>query len=209
MRPVTQVRTLAAGVVAAIAATQAPTINTPLLINGSLASGGVATMTAQQFVGLTSAGNLSAVNFTITGTDDQGRVISQTIAGPNANTVQTTLNYLTVTSIVPSATSAVTLTVDTVSAGASAEIPLDKYLKPFQVSFSVEGFTGTPNVIVEWTMGDVFGGAPGPFNWFVSSINGVSTNTAGSLISPVSAIRVRHQAAGTVTFRVEQAGMIG
>ena len=51
---------------------------------------------------LTSSGNISGVNFTITGTDANGAVQSETIAGPNANTVSTTKYFATVTQIAAS-----------------------------------------------------------------------------------------------------------
>ena len=50
-------------------------------------------------VTLTSTGNISGVNFTITGTDASGSAASQTIAGPNNNTVTSTQKFLTVTQI--------------------------------------------------------------------------------------------------------------
>ena len=50
-------------------------------------------------VTLTSAGNISGVNFTITGTDENGDAVSETRAGPNANTVTTTEAFLTVTGV--------------------------------------------------------------------------------------------------------------
>lgn len=49
-------------------------------------------------VSLTSANNNSGVNFTVTGTVN-GRAISQTIAGPNNNTVETTAVFDVITSI--------------------------------------------------------------------------------------------------------------
>jgi hypothetical protein len=48
---------------------------------------------------LTSANNLSAVNFTITGTDIYGNAQSEVLAGPNANTVASVNSYSSVTSI--------------------------------------------------------------------------------------------------------------
>ena len=54
-------------------------------------------------VTLTSTANFSGVNFTITGTDESGAVITETRAGPNNNTVTTTDAFLTVTSIVTNA----------------------------------------------------------------------------------------------------------
>lgn len=56
-------------------------------------------------VTLTSANNLSAVNFTITGMSG-GVAVAQTIAGPNANTVSTTSFFSSVTSITTSAAAA-------------------------------------------------------------------------------------------------------
>jgi len=48
---------------------------------------------------LTSAGNISGVNFTITGIDDWGYNISHVMAGPNANTVTSTKCFKTIISI--------------------------------------------------------------------------------------------------------------
>ncbi len=208
MRPVTQTRALAAAAVAAIAASQTTAGAGNLLINGSLASGGVATLAAQQVVGITSAGNDSAVNFTVTGTDDQGRVISQTIAGPNINTVQTTLNFRTVTSIAVSAAVASAVTVDTLQIGASTEVPLDQYITVLNISIAVE-VTGTVNYTVQYTFDDIFGGAPGPFNWLnFTSMTGQAANANGTLISPVRAVRLlNNSGAGTAKMLVVQSGL--
>lgn len=73
-----------------------------LTINGALASGGVATLGEQARITLYSTANYSAVTFTIYGTDTMGRSISETMAGPNNNTVTSTLNYKTVTRIASS-----------------------------------------------------------------------------------------------------------
>jgi VCBS repeat-containing protein len=50
-------------------------------------------------VTLTSTGNISAVNFTIIGTDTTGATITETIAGPNNSTVYFTKVYSTVLSV--------------------------------------------------------------------------------------------------------------
>jgi len=210
MRPVTFSRTLAAAAVGAICASQTTAGAGNLLINGTLASAGVATLAAQQTVGITSAGNDSAVNFTVTGTDDQGRVISQTIAGPNANTVQTTLNYRTVTQIAVSAAVASAVTVDTLQIGGSQEIPVDRYLGPTDISVGVI-VTGTLNYTVQWTLDDVFGAAPGPFTWFSAGANlvGASTTQSGSIGAPVSAIRLlTNSGNGAGKIIVQQSGMV-
>ena len=52
-------------------------------------------------IGFESAGNISGVNFTVNGFADADRhvAISETLAGPNANTVQTTNYFYVITSI--------------------------------------------------------------------------------------------------------------
>jgi hypothetical protein len=208
MRPVPQTRALVAAAVGAICAAQTTAGAGNLLINGSLASGGVATMAAQQILGITSTGNLSAINFTVTGTDDQGRVISQTIAGPNNSTVQTTLNYRTVTQIAVSAAVGTNVTVDTLQIGASTEVPLDLYITEFNVNLVVE-VIGTVNYTVQYTFDDVFGGAPGPFNWINhSQLTNQTGNGNGTLVGMTRATRVlTNSGSGSVKFQVIQGGL--
>jgi hypothetical protein len=77
-----------------------------LMINGSLAGGGqVIFMGFARTVSLTSTSNLSAVNFTITGTIN-GITITDVIAGPNNNTIESDLIFDTVLSIATSAAAA-------------------------------------------------------------------------------------------------------
>lgn len=65
-------------------------------------------------VSLTSTANLSAVNFTVSGYDVYGQPMTSTIAGPNANTVNTPKAFYQVTNIAASAAVATA-----VSAGSS------------------------------------------------------------------------------------------
>jgi len=209
MRPVIFTRQLVAGVVGAIAAAQTTAGAGNLVINGTLASGGVATMAAQQFVGLTSVGNLSAVNFTITGTDDQGRAISQTIAGPNANTVLTTLSYRTVTQIAVSAAVGTNVTADTVGSGASQELPVDVYVTNFNVSLFAE-VTGVVNYTIQFTGDDVFSG-PGPFNWLpVTGLLAQVANQNAQQTQIVKAFRIlTNSGQGSVKLIMIQGGIGG
>lgn len=71
-----------------------------LTIDGTLASGGVATFDVPRNVTLTVATtNQSGINFTITGTDEYGVAMTEKIAGPNNNTVQGAKAFKTVTSV--------------------------------------------------------------------------------------------------------------
>ncbi len=62
-------------------------------------------------VSLTSGGNLSAGHFTVTGYDQYGRKQTQTLVGPNGDTVNTTKAFASVLSVVPTTTSATTVSV--------------------------------------------------------------------------------------------------
>ena len=69
-----------------------------LTINGALSSGGVATFVAARLITIASASDDSARTFTVTGTDVNGNVQTETIAGP-ATTVTGTLYFRTVTQV--------------------------------------------------------------------------------------------------------------
>lgn len=71
---------------------------------------------------LTSANNLSAVDFTITGTDIYGNPQSEVLAGPNANTVTSVDSYSSVISITTNAA------VNQVSVGLGTQGILGTYL---------------------------------------------------------------------------------
>lgn len=102
--------TIAAGGAAdddAFAASQALTADTPLTLEASAAA-----ITPPRELTLTSADDLSAVTFAIVGVDRYGQRITESIIGPNADTVSSKLIYSAIESITPDATSA-----DEVSAG--------------------------------------------------------------------------------------------
>lgn len=209
MRPIRLSRTLVAGATGAICASQTLGAAGNLLINGSLASGGVATMAAQQLIGLTSTGNLSAINFTITGTNDAGQSVTEVLAGPNNATVNSVNNYLTVTKIAASSAVGTAMTVDTVGVGASLPVPLDRYLNPVNVAVTVE-ITGTVNATGQFTTDDVFGGAPGPFTWFaIGGLSAITATAAANLVGPATAVRLlTNSGTGTAAFSVVQSGMM-
>ena len=69
-----------------------------LTINGALASGGVATFVAARLITIASASDDSGRTFTVTGTDVNGNVQTETMAGP-ATTVTGTLYFRTVTQV--------------------------------------------------------------------------------------------------------------
>lgn len=125
----------------------------PLTLNGSLASGGVATITNQpQRIGIHSNGNDSALTWTVTGTNWSGSTISETLAGGSSSTVNTVLSYATVTSIVGSAATASTVTVGTTGVGDSPWLFFDEWANAtLGMQFKV---TGTVNYTLFLTYDD-------------------------------------------------------
>lgn len=103
-----------------------------------------------------SATDHSAKTFTLTGTDADGRAITETLNAPGANaTVESTKYFLTLTS----ATVSATIGSDTMDFGwvdefASQTIPLDHYSS---VAALIQAeVTGTINFDIEITLDDIF-----------------------------------------------------
>ena len=73
-------------------------------------------------IGITSDGNDSGITFTITGTDVNGKALSETVTGPNSTTVYSTMstaaNFKTVTKIATSAATTGNITVGTAAVAA-------------------------------------------------------------------------------------------
>jgi len=101
---------------------QGLTANTPLLLNGSYVNKTTKTVNFVDDFGivpritLNSAANLSGINFLITGYQN-GVFISETLAGPNANTVTSVNCFDSVAQIIPSGTTGSTLQVGVAALG--------------------------------------------------------------------------------------------
>lgn len=96
-------------------------------LNGSLVSGGVATLDQPRRVLFTSAGNDSGITFTITGTDWNNVPASEVLTGANATTTYSVYDYKTVTSIVASGASAGNVSIGTNGVASSRPVFLDTY----------------------------------------------------------------------------------
>lgn len=208
MRAVTQTRTLGAADPNGIALDQQLGAAGNLSLDGAFVVDGVAVLDAQRQVSLESAGNISAANFIITGTDESGNIVEETIAGPNATTVATAVNFLTVTQIAVDASFATDVEVGTNGVGASQEIPLDQYVSPFNVSLAVI-VTGTINYTVQFTFDDIFASNSGPFTWFDhSDLTALAVDAEAVLVSVVRAVRIlTNSGTGTGRFETQQAGL--
>lgn len=145
---------------AAVSALQTTAGAGSLIINGTLSSSIQGNFPAiasfnnlQRTVSLTSTGNLSAVNFTITGMLE-GATVSQTIAGPSNNTVQTTQLFNTVTSVTVDGAVGTNVSV---GSGSSGQMPWLKYnynATVFGLTAAI-AVTGTINYSVVATLDEV------------------------------------------------------
>ena len=211
-----QILAFTAGSANSIALSQTPASAGNLTLNGSLVTGGVATLPQVRRVGITSTGADTGNNFTITGTNSSGAVISETLAGPAANaTVTSAYNYATVTSISVSAATAGAITVGTTTTpiGSSDWKQPNRNITPANMSVGVYIASGSANVTVEYTYDDpnllVPSNSAIPPNVFpMTSLQNVTSTIDGVLNQPVSAVRATvNSGTGTVDFYTLQAGI--
>lgn len=179
MRPIyATVGPLTAASANAICLSQTPSGAGALTLNGALVSGGVATLDTARRILITCAGNETGKTFVLTGTAANGKVQAETLAGPNATTVQSTLDFKTITSITISAAAAGALTVGTSAVASSRWLRLDNWAFP-QVAIQCD-VSGTVNYTVQQTLddpnSDTLPVSPSAVNW----VNHPDTNLVGA-----------------------------
>lgn len=188
----------ATGVATAVAALQSPGAGA-ILINGTLATSGVATLALPQRLLFTSGASDAGITFTITGTGPDGATIRETIQGGVATAV-TTQTFKTVSAITHTGSVAGTLTVGTQLTGGVASTPW--FVTNWHVADQVLGIavivSGGVNYSVDMTMEDParpLGYPPvGVFNpdnpktVFPTVFNIGGTSTANAVYSPFATI---------------------
>jgi hypothetical protein len=160
----------------------------------------------QRTISLTSTNNLSAINFTISGYLN-GQPVSQIIAGPNNNTVNTTQLFNTVTSISFSAG------VTAVSAGIGVTgntnlYTYDHHATTPDISVQVV-VTGTITYSVDVTNDDANKPLPIP-TWFnpITAMTNATTTQFGNIVYPIVFTRVSVSAGtGSLTATFVQQGL--
>lgn len=177
-----------------LGALQAPTINVPLtfanpLYNANFASGRVngpiAAMPQDNVrtISLTSTSNLSAMNFTFTGVNEQGLALTEVLAGPNNNTVYSKNAYFKIFSIVPSSTSVSTVSIG-IGGGYTMPYRHDYYNLESLISYEISNVpTGNPvsllpqitNDLGEVTVGQTI--IPAAQTWFTMPIDQTAVTT--------------------------------
>lgn len=215
-QPVVFTQTLATAAANNVSASQSPGAGA-ILINGSAASGGVATLDTQRRVLITSGGSDAGITFTVNGTNQAGNPISDTFAG-GAVTAQSNLDFKTVTGVTHTGSVASTITIGTNGAGSSLWQITNWNATPENIGFVVEVRSGAANFTVQYTFDDpnilpMTGGLNAAGSAFPLALNHPivtnSTATVDSTFStPVLAYRLlTNSGTGTLVFRGLQSGL--
>lgn len=166
----------------------------------------------ERTVSLTSTGNLSSINFTITGKDIRGTALTETRTGPNNNTVYTTAYFYEVDTVTVDAAVGTSVSVGIGTTGRSQWYKIDYQLTPISVGVGVT-VSGTD---LTWTlvqtMYNVSTAEPAA-NSIINcdDINLVSQTISrqGNFAFPVAATRCQISAStsGSLVFNINQAGV--
>lgn len=141
-------------------------------------------------VTLTSAGNLSAANITITGLSMRGDAQTETIAGPNANTVTTTAYWKEIYSVTSSGALASAITLGIGSVGRSNPFLNDYYILGDTTSTQVV-VTGTINYSAQVTLDNPQTNAsPTWFSHPTAGLVAATTTQIGYMTTPAVAQRI-------------------
>lgn len=180
-------------------------------INGALASKGVATMpnTAQKV--LITTGDTTHT-FTITGTNQAGAIISETL-GPASTTVLSALDYYTVTGVSVSGTLTAAATIGTNGTGSTPWVKLDEWANT-QCSIQIN-VTGVVNYTVQSTLDDPNSPTnpvvPSAVTWISSNdtnvVGATSSLQTNYLFAPSWVRCLLNSGSGSCTMTVTQANV--
>lgn len=210
--PITRTKALAVAASAnGISLSQTPGAAGNLTITGSLASGGVASLTSQRRVLFTFAGNEAARTFVVYGTKQGGATIQETVAGTAPGTVATNLDFLTVTRISVDAATAGALTVGTNGVGSTDWQSVNAMVTPpnIGVQFVV---TGTANFTLQGTNMDpnnLPSGVSYPATFDHPTLAALTANAQGTWNDAISFFRVTiNSGTGSVQTTYVQSGLV-
>lgn len=194
-----------------ICQSQTPLAAGAMTLNGALVSGGVALLAQARRVLFTFAADETGHSFTITGTDVNGQVQTDVVAGTTAGTAYGAIDFLTVTSVRISAAATGAIKVGTNTVASSRWMRLDEWA-PAPVSLQCT-VTGTVNYTVEQTMQDPdspYGTPLSPYQvtWLTSpppALSGATASAFSYLSNPPLWLRVTlNSGSGSVSTVVAQ-----
>lgn len=194
-----------------IAQAQNPAGAGNLTLNGALVTAGVAQLGVARRVLITAAADESDRTFTITGTDWFGNAQVEAITGPNATTVYTNSDFLTVTSVATSGAGSGNIEVGTNGVASSPPLVLDIYARQ-TVALQVDA-VGTVNWTVQQTLDNVFDTESENIVWFDHPDAEMVAETVDRQSRydavPFATRIVLNSGAGSVVYTIVQPGLIG
>lgn len=211
-------KTLAAASANNIAVSQSPGAGA-IVLNGAAVANNVAIIdtfnaatnsSPGRRVLITSGSSDAGINFTVTGTNASGNIVSDTFPG-GATTAQSNLDFVMVLGVTHTGSVASTITIGTDGVG-SSEWQTWNFMghSPMNLGYAVELVSGAISYTVQYTYDDPNNLPPGvafplPFN----SILLTQTGTADSTLStPLIATRVLiNSGTGVIRVRTVQAGI--
>lgn len=219
MNPVRVTLQLAAAVGNGICESQSASGAQALTLNGSLVTGGVATMDVARRVLVSSTGNDSGITFTVAGGDRYGQPISEVVSGTNAASAYTRQDFLTVTSVRTSGATASSVTVGTNSIGSTQWFAPSREISPVNIGIGV-WVSGTVNYSVEHTYDDPNAGdgtfsveptsSQPPVVWPDAILASKTAQAEGGFTMPIFAYRLTvNSGTGAATMQAIQAGIAG
>jgi hypothetical protein len=174
-------------------------------------------------VTLTSAGDDSAINYTLSGVDINGAPLNEVLAGPNAATVQSVNSYHALYSVIGDANTTSPLSIGIASSGTSQPITLDKFRNnsasslieviPNGATYTVQGTAQAP--LLGFGIGSSVGGVNQPatiistITW--NSIPAFTAKTANILATAnnnYTALRITVAGAQALKMYVYQPGLV-
>jgi len=155
-----------------------------LLINGLLAVSGVAILPQARHVSILCAADEHLINFTVTGTNRYGEIISESIIGGTAGTAnKTTKNFKTVTGISIDAALTGNVSLGTADSMHTPWVPVSYKDGWMDAAYTVSS-GGSLTKALQTTMGDVFNAAEDllPVDGALGTAVGLKTATAMRLL---------------------------
>jgi hypothetical protein len=191
----------------AAAGTQTVNYGGNVAINGTLVVAGVAVLATPQRVLITTAD--STTKFTINGASADGSLLTETVTS-NGTSVQSALDYASVSSITVNQLATAAITVGTNGVGSTPWVRLDEWASPS--SLIQCDATGTVNYTVQFTLNDPNSPtnpvAPSAVDWINSNdaaaVGATASIQTNALFSPLYARTLLNSGSGSVTMTVSQ-----
>lgn len=185
-----------------------------LVLNGSLVSGGVATLDVARRILFTTTANETTKTILLSGTNWAGDLISETVTLVNNSTVASVLDYKTIISAYCSAALTGNLSIGTNGVAASPWVYMDPWaLANIAIQCTV---SGTVNYTVQTTLDNPNSPTdlvlPSAVTWVASNdtdvVGATTTKQSNFFFVPAYARVLLNSGSGSVTMTVAQSGAV-